>query len=139
MGQLRHSPDLAPKDFFSFSHIKKVLRGCQRDFRQTPIFVKLALSSHYKQRQNVLSTIMLKYIKLSNENVRLQLATSEICQARNLASNPSNCSLRKLKICKNAKILSDLIFLCKFSTKLEMLILTLMLPKCFTQNKNILD
>ena len=38
------------------------------------------------ERQNVLSTLMLKDVKPSNENVSLQLATSEICQARNLAS-----------------------------------------------------
>ena len=31
------------------------------------------------ERQNVLSTIMLKNVKLSNENVRLYLATPKIC------------------------------------------------------------
>ena len=31
------------------------------------------------ERQNVLSTIMLKNIKLSNEHVRLHLTTTEMC------------------------------------------------------------
>ena len=43
-------------------------------------------------RQNVPSTIMLKNVKVSNENVRLQLATPEICQARNLSSNSRNAN-----------------------------------------------
>ena len=38
-------------------------------------------------QQNVLSTIMLKNIKLSDENVSLQLATPEICQAINSSIN----------------------------------------------------
>ena len=40
-------------------------------------------------RQNVLSTIILKNVKLSYKNVKLHLATPEICQARNLSSNNS--------------------------------------------------
>ena len=44
------------------------------DFRQKPVFVKLIFSSHCKQhmivvRQNIRSTIMLKPVKLSNENI----------------------------------------------------------------------
>ena len=39
-------------------------------------------------RQNILSTAMLKNDKLSNGNGSLHLATPEICQARNLSSNP---------------------------------------------------
>ena len=34
--------------------------------------------------QNILSTVILKNYKLYNGNVRLHLATPEICQARNL-------------------------------------------------------
>ena len=36
--------------------------------------------------QNILSTIMLKYVQLLDENVKLHMAASEICQARNLCS-----------------------------------------------------
>ena len=50
------------------------------------------------ERQNILSTIMLKNVKLSNENVRLQLATPEICYARNLTSNARNLTLEKDKL-----------------------------------------
>ena len=39
-------------------------------------------------RQNDLSTIMLKNVKLSYENVKLHLAAPEIYQARNLCSIP---------------------------------------------------
>ena len=39
-------------------------------------------------RQNILSTIMLKNVKLSYGNLRLHLATPEIFQARNLCSYP---------------------------------------------------
>ena len=38
-------------------------------------------------RQNVLSTIMLKNVKLCYENVRFQLATSEKNKPRNLSSS----------------------------------------------------
>ena len=38
-------------------------------------------------RQNILSIVMLKTDKLYNGNVRLQLATPEICQARNSSVN----------------------------------------------------
>ena len=34
-------------------------------------------------RQNVLNTIILRNVELFNGNVRLQLATPEICHARN--------------------------------------------------------
>ena len=37
--------------------------------------------------QNILSTVMPENDKLANGNVRFQLATPEICQARNLTSN----------------------------------------------------
>ena len=43
-------------------------------------------------RQNILSTVTLKNETLSNRNVRLHMATPEICQDRNLSSNPSTNS-----------------------------------------------
>ena len=43
------------------------------------------------ERQNVLSTIMLKYFKLCNANVRLRRAIQEICQARNLSGKARTC------------------------------------------------
>ena len=39
-------------------------------------------------RQNMLSTIMLKNVKLCHKTVKLQLTRTEICRARNLCSNP---------------------------------------------------
>ena len=39
-------------------------------------------------RQNIMSTVMLKNDKLSNEIVRLHLATPEICQAKILSIDP---------------------------------------------------
>ena len=48
------------------------------------------------ERQNVLSTIMLKNVKLSNEYVRLHLTTPEICQPRNLSTN---ALIKQQKIC----------------------------------------
>ena len=50
--------------------------------------------------QNMLSSVMLKNYKLSNGNVRLHLAAPEICQARNLSSNPRNLSFLNIKINK---------------------------------------
>ena len=38
-------------------------------------------------RENILSSVMLKNDKLTNGNVILHLATSDICQAKNLSSN----------------------------------------------------
>ena len=71
----------------------------QENITWSTIFVKhqFLLNSFFKvtvyntndgRRQNVLSTIMLKNFKLSYKNVRLHWATPEICQARNLSSNP---------------------------------------------------
>ena len=47
-------------------------------------------------RQNILSTNMLKNVKISYKNVKSQLATPETCQARNLSSNSRmiNCAVR---------------------------------------------
>ena len=39
-------------------------------------------------RQNILGKIMLKNVKLSYKNVKLQLATAEVGHASNLCSNP---------------------------------------------------
>ena len=41
-------------------------------------------------RQNVLSTIMLKNVKLFYQNVKLQLTTTEMSQAINLSTNARN-------------------------------------------------
>ena len=40
------------------------------------------------EHRKILNMLMLKVVKLSYGNVRLHLATPEICQARNLSSNP---------------------------------------------------
>ena len=40
------------------------------------------------ERHNAMSTIMLKNVKLSYQNVRLALATPEMCQYRSLSINP---------------------------------------------------
>ena len=45
--------------------------------KQTPMMVV---------HQNILSSIMLKNVKLFNGNARFQLTTTEICQARNFYS-----------------------------------------------------
>ena len=56
------------------------------------IFAKLTFSSHCTTqtmvvRQNILSNLLLKNDKLSNEDVRLQLAIPEICQTTNSSTN----------------------------------------------------
>ena len=52
----------------------------------------IPFSSHCRQmtnvRQNILSMIMLKNVKLCNGNIRLHLATPNIYKARNISSNP---------------------------------------------------
>ena len=53
----------------------------------TQFFQVTANNIHDSRTQNILSTVMLKNDKLSDRNVRLHLATAEICQARNLSSN----------------------------------------------------
>ena len=55
-------------------------------------------------RLNILSTIMLKNVKLSYGNVRFQLATLEVFQARNLCSYTRTTKTRNRKeIVKNAQ------------------------------------
>ena len=44
-------------------------------------------------RRNILSTIMLKKVKLSYGNVRFHRATPEICQVRNVCSYPRNSAI----------------------------------------------
>ena len=52
--------------------------------------------------QTVLSTIMLANVKLSYENVKLQLAKPEIYQARNVCCNPCR---RYLNFCSKCGII----------------------------------
>ena len=48
-------------------------------FFQISVFKSLHAKQIMVVRQNVLSTIMLQNVKLSNENIKLQLGTPEIC------------------------------------------------------------
>ena len=94
MGHPSYSPNLARNDFSVFPHIKK--KCVVNDFRHQEILLECSKSSFggvsievEKQthmmlvHQNILSTVMLKNVKLSYGNVRLHLAIPEICQARN--------------------------------------------------------
>ena len=57
------------------------------DFRQTPIFGELVFSGHCKQHK-WWSYVKTFWVELCYQNVKLQLAAPEICQAKNLSSKP---------------------------------------------------
>ena len=56
-------------------------------FAKTPSFVKLVFSSHCKQHK-WWSYVKTFWVELCYQNVKLQLAAPEICQAKNLSSKP---------------------------------------------------
>ena len=90
MDQPPHSPDLAPNAFFSFPHIKKILMTWSTIFVKHQFLLNQFIQVTVINKNDGLTskrTIMLKNVKLSYRNVILQLATPEICQARNLSSN----------------------------------------------------
>ena len=75
-----------------FSKCWYLWRYGQKTILQITIFVKFVFFSVYNTidaktlRQNTLTTIMLKNVKISSKNVHL--AIPEICQAWDLSSNP---------------------------------------------------
>ena len=98
MGQPPYRSDLASNDYFYCRTSRKnawstifVARRCCWNVQKSRFgVVSIGVEKQTQMmvvHQNILSSVMLKNDTLSNGNVRLQLATPEICQIRNSSIN----------------------------------------------------
>ena len=78
-GHPPYSPDITPNDFSLFPHIKKKMRGQRFSCWSVQKPCIGGVSIVKTNTKKMLSTVILKNVKLSYGNVRFHLATPERC------------------------------------------------------------